>query len=227
MNKKIVIIVLLYVLFRMAISWRNNIEMWRERFKYVHEDLRGLLKVMTMEFENMGIEDWWISDGTLLGYYRDKKIIPWDDDMDIFIVIKEGTKEKLEELDRRLKEKHGMQLKSNQFGTAISYLDGNRKGYIDFFFCKEEQENGKIIYKPNEWTLNHWENDYFYKEYTYPLQKVEFEGSIVNIPKEGMEFIKRMYGEKSLTEYKMFSTHHVNSIEKMIIKLLKPIPIKK
>ena len=45
------------------------------------------------------------------------------------------------------------------------------------------------------------------------------------VPKEGMEFIKRMYGEKALTEYKMFSTHHVNSLEKIIIKLLKPIPI--
>jgi hypothetical protein len=142
-------------------------------------------------------------------------------------VIKEGTEDKLKRLDEILKEKHGMQLKSNSFGTAMSYLDGNRKGYIDFFFCKEVIENGREIYKPNQWTLDNWKNDYFYKDKTYPLQKVQFEGSEINIPNDGMEFIKRMYGEKALTEYKMMSTHHVNSIEKMIIKILSPIPIKK
>jgi phosphorylcholine metabolism protein LicD len=63
--------------------------MWRERFKHIHQDLRELLNVLVLEFKSIGIEDWWISDGTLLGYYRDGKMIPWDDDMDIFIVIKD------------------------------------------------------------------------------------------------------------------------------------------
>ena len=66
------------------------------------------------------------------------------------------------------------------------YVEGD--AYIDIFLCYE-QDDGKII--GNDWTMNMWPNEYHLKENTFPLKKIEFENSIVNIPNHDTDYIFR------------------------------------
>lgn len=50
------------------------------------KDALEVLLAAKKSFEELGI-DYWLTDGTLLGLYRDGDFIPWDDDIDMGVHI--------------------------------------------------------------------------------------------------------------------------------------------
>ena len=58
--------------------------------KYSHKEIQDKLRIMfcvLMRFLDQYNVKCWLAYGTLLGYYRDKDIIPWDDDIDVSLMF--------------------------------------------------------------------------------------------------------------------------------------------
>lgn len=50
--------------------------------------------------------------------------------------------------------------------------------------------NDKGVIKPNKLYQLMWHNEYYYYEHTFPLQKVKFEGSVVNVPHDSKKYVR-------------------------------------
>lgn len=106
--------------------------------------------------------DYWVQGGVLVGALRHKGIIPWDDDLDINIDIKD--KERLIALEPLL----------NHLSYGLITWDDNpniRIGIADIFFT--QRENNKTTY------ISHWwgrkgEPIYLYDHELYPLTLYPF-----------------------------------------------------
>ena len=70
-------------------------------------DVHNLLKKNGVEY--------WVEGGTILGAYRHKGIIPWDDDVDITVACTEENLKKLKTLENELKKLN--------YGIVSTFLD--------------------------------------------------------------------------------------------------------
>jgi phosphorylcholine metabolism protein LicD len=174
-------------------------------FKKKHFLLKKILKCVTKTFNKFNIENWWLDGGSLLGHIRHNGFIPHDDDIDIVVLLDDiKTKDNIEKCYTYLSTHYKFSVfradLQKDLCTNITYKNAN----LDIFYMYNDK-NGLI--KPNKSCLLTWPNAYYYHKHTFPLKKVTFEGSIVNIPHDSKKYVYQMYGENCLTTYMLDHIH--------------------
>lgn len=159
--------------------------------------LLELLNYVTLTLEKNNIK-YWLDYGTLLGATRNEKMIPWDDDCDISILMDDEEKAKkiLQNNDQGyIVYWHPDYPKINTF-FGVRYSEVNNL-HIDIFAWKEKNgfmhrrnylDNGPI--SPDAKKGKH-----FPKEFIQNLTKIKLEDKEYWAPDNPIEFCKFRYGK--------------------------------
>lgn len=144
-----------------------------------------IFKQMVNHLEKFGIS-YWLCYGTLLGYLRYGTIIPWDDDIDICINIKD-----LKQLQNSVYNTNYVITKTNNmlYRFTIGNID------IDIFVIDFSLDN------PKEMKFDE----------VYPLSKGIFCNIECNIPNKYKDFFNRRYGHYDHINTCLIWNHKINN----------------
>lgn len=180
-------------------------------------NLYQLMKDIHELFENFNIT-YWIDGGTMLGAYRHKGIIPWDDDLDISIF---DSKEninilKSKKLKKELK-KLGYGIISTAWGYKIYLENGLKitvknkwKYHVNQFKLKHPEIKGRsALYKAASKTYNKNNKSAQYLPFKYPFIDIflakEENGKIIYTKDKDQWWVKDCWHKKedffNLKEY--------------------------
>jgi len=154
---------------------------------------KNLLDVKEV-LDGVGLK-FWLTNGTALAAYRDKDWIPWDDDVDLDVMMEEYLS-KHDKIRDALKEK-GFVTRSKKIGNPrlakMAFFRGGEKTAIRPLYIDPS-------FKNNEFRLR--------QEYKYPKKfyeipgTIEFKGATFNIPSPAEEFLEFCYGKDWRTPLK-------------------------
>ncbi|XP_067930100.1 ribitol-5-phosphate transferase FKTN-like [Watersipora subatra] len=159
-----------------------------EKAEQFRSDAINALKIIKTRLDSIGTP-FWLSSGTLLGWFRQCDIIPYSLDVDIGIFIKDHPENLLNILHNsslRLEHKFGLMEDSLQYAFHI----GNVKLDIFFFYLDETSGtmwNGGTDYNTGE------KFKYLFDKFT--LCWTEFFGMKVRVPCDTEQYIRANYGD--------------------------------
>ena len=207
---------------------------YKDKIRIVKHSFYQKLMALYQDFfeicKSNGIQCW-LSGGTLLGYVRNGGYLPWDDDLDLHLNIKDYQKLLHPDFRKVLKERNIELLKTRVYRTEILRIcrteDLNfkrRMVFIDLLF--EGELNGRwgtlSSNKINDFNITQFksfsrhlrkkhfkliEKEIWPKDFVYPLQKIQYEGCEALIPHRSDDILKIQYGNNYSKEYK-FSNEH-------------------
>lgn len=148
---------------------------------------------------------WYIDTGTLVGAYRNGKMLPHDDDFDIGLL---GTEDDLDRLHKILQNELSGQYKVRRIDTYCKKLEvyeeshgryvlDEKNGYdyhhvtIDIqLYCPVNEDDVQIMYTRDNY------GDYIKlkKDMIVPLGKIQYEGNEYNAPHDVEEYLTAHYG---------------------------------
>jgi phosphorylcholine metabolism protein LicD len=147
--------------------------------KYLLRDVIKILDTNSITY--------WAVCGTLIGAYRHQGFIPWDDDIDLGIMLDDIPK--LLSLRSYLND-NNFQL----FQQGGAYKIARKKfipfPFIDLIVMKEDNKKLKLCYPLNtkgKCTFDksiEWPKEVYNIDRVFPLKKIQFEDFTINIPKD-------------------------------------------
>lgn len=197
-------------------SHRRNLkpEVLIEKCKIDQINLRSLLHKSIPCLESAGIT-YWLCWGTLLGYVRhDKKMIPWDIDIDLAVLKDENFEEKINILKSELKK---INCKLIWYPIGYRIVCKNSKNFIDLY---KYHNNGEVL-EGELYPRLAYKNHQFQNNQVFPLFKDIFEGIQVNIPCGCLEWLKKIYGEDFLE--KRIISQGKNTLDGLALNFFGPI----
>ena len=199
-----------------SIFFTANIILWITSWKYnkyilsqIHENLYTLLDKSIRVFEDTGIF-YFATGGTLLGAYREQKLISHDDDIDIGIMSEDFLKIIATNKFKQLMKEHGLILimSGNKLAHRIYFESSPYNVFIDIFEYVLENEQKNVLLDNRQRTK--WPNDFYYTYELYPLKMYHFGKLMISCPNEPRPYLNRIYGKWWIPCY----TH--NHIEQII-----------
>ena len=181
--------------------WENKNKGHIKKLKILLEDVYPVLEKRFHIF---------LIGGTLLGSVRNKKIIPWDDDIDLGIYTNntENTIEELIKSEEFLLEKY--KIKKTYFGARIT--DTENKSFIDIFLYIKQDD---YIVCMSEKCRRKWPENKFTED-QMSLTKTIIYDKEYNSPSNSQDFLQRHFGEDYMTP--KISHNHVLMIEGITVK---------
>lgn len=182
--------------------------------------LLKILKLWNELAEKYGIR-YWACAGTLLGAVRHCGFIPWDNDIDISIMLSD-----LEKVKMILEQHPFLTFCENEMGLQVRYRDIDFP-FMDIFVCDYYNENTikycGFISKRGEptWFMDYYfPNEHIYKNELYPLNKIKFEDTTIMVPNIQKNTLFRMYSSHCLTACKILNHTDVHEVcSKNVIEL--------
>ncbi|KAL2205787.1 hypothetical protein CC79DRAFT_823605 [Sarocladium strictum] len=186
-----------------------------ERHRYV---LNGLITAYLDFFEKQGYETW-IAHGTLLGWWWNGRIMPWDLDLDVQVTA--NTMQYMGDNWNRTEHawnytvphEHGkhneivqtkylFDINPHHNDTEVDrmniidarWIDMKTGMYIDLTVLKERKPDTK----PGVWSCTN--NHRYQSSDLWPLRVTEFEGVRALIPREFEKILAEEYGRKGLVK---------------------------
>ena len=173
----------------------NVVKVTHSSYKYLigkkeEDTFKTLLILLNLwnEFSKKHNIEYWACGGTLLGAIRHHGFIPWDNDIDISIMLSDFNKVK-ENLDQH----ETLSYVECRFGMKI-YIENKDVfpyafPFIDIFLC-DYYDASTIKFcsilstkdKPS-WVIDkQFPNQHIYKNELYPLKSIEFEDTTIMVP---------------------------------------------
>jgi len=180
------------------------------------DQIYDLLQIINEVLRNHHIP-YSMDGGTMLGAFRDKGVIPWDDDGDI--VILDEHKDALSQLQAELKAKGvvlknmGLEVFQIAFDTETLQargIDPTNTASVDIFINKKDND-GTIAYTSN-FLKNQFPNAYFLEDelqnmVEYPFGPPE-KGLFLPGPRNPERFLQAQYGSDCM-DYAIRSHSHI------------------
>ena len=180
--------------------------------KKEQDTFKKLLKILKLwnEFTEQNRIDYWACGGTLLGAVRHSGFIPWDNDIDVCIMLSDLKKIK-KKLDnhpvlRYYECEHGLQLYIKNKDEDQDNNNDYSFPFLDVFICDYYNKN-TIKYcgflsrdgSPTWFTSDLFPNEQVYANELYPLKRVAFEDTTIMVPNNQVNVLYRMFSDKCLT----------------------------
>ena len=163
-------------------------------------NLYGMLHVVDKIFNDHHLK-YAITAGTVLGKERHGGIIPWDDDVDLFMM--ESDEEALLNLKEELKP-HNLGIIPCRIGYKIYFTkgrpvqEGDLKYQYPFIDVGIAQEvSGKIVYRDAQ-SRQTYAGEYYTRKEWDSMERVEFGPIQVTGLKDGLPFVNRCYGTNAM-----------------------------
>lgn len=149
---------------------------------------RNLMSIITNIPTILGNTSWWLDFGTLLGFYRDGKIIEHDSDLDVGILYEDFYKNK--ELIQKMVLDFGFHFERvSDLFYRVNFSNEN-KLHCDIFLFKKNKNN---IY------TTHFKEYLSIEDEIFPLGKQVFKNTTFNIPNNVEYFLETRYGKGWIT----------------------------
>lgn len=176
--------------------------------KKIFKQLLKILKLWNEMAKECGI-GYWACGGTLLGAVRHSGFIPWDNDIDISIMLSD-----LKKVKKNLDKHPILKYYDSMCGLRvyISDDDDDCETVMDIFicdhynkitinFCGPLSDRGN----PTWWMSEIFPNQQIYGSELHPLKEIAFEDTTIMVPNNEINVLYRNFSDKCLTACKISS----------------------
>ena len=188
-----------------------------ENKKKTFKKLLKMLKLWNEIAKECGI-GYWACGGTLLGAVRHSGFIPWDNDIDISIMLSD-----LKKVKKNLNKHPVLKYYESMCGLKV-YLpkddiddnDNNSEETVvmDVFICDNYNKItinfcGPLSeHRESTWWMSEiFPNQHIYSSELFPLKEIAFEDTIIMVPNNEINVLYRNFSDKCLTTCKI--SNHV------------------